>query len=142
METLPTNCSDDDIRSLVLEWWELIAAGQYQRALDMFAHDDSQGIVWTPQTLEEGIATGCTMTPPRGRPLSLRGHEDRDRILRLIEVDRAHLFGLDPEKYCGMVHFEELPLEPCIGDDVTARFAIMKVGPKEITLEFHDAHVM
>ena len=35
--------------------------------------------------------------------------------------------GLDPDKYCGMVHFEDLPVEPSVGA-LTARFAIMKVG--------------
>ena len=28
MRTLPSKCSDEDIRSLVVEWWELIAAGK------------------------------------------------------------------------------------------------------------------
>ena len=97
--------------------------------------------MWTPETLEEGITTGCTMSPPRGRPQTLRGHRDRERIIRGIDVNRVALFGLDPKKYCGMVHFEDLPLEPSIGA-LTARFAIMKVGKREITLEFHDAHVM
>lgn len=141
METLPSNCSDDDIRSLLLEWWELIAAGRYQEALDMWPHDDNHGIVWTPGTLEEGIATGCTMAPPRGRPQTLRGRPDRERIIRGIDVNRVAPFGLDPEKYCGMVHFEDLPLEPSVGA-LTARFAIKKVGEREITLEFLDAHVM
>ncbi|HTL30689.1 MAG TPA: hypothetical protein VL282_15765 [Tepidisphaeraceae bacterium] len=142
MQTLPSNCSDDDIRKIVVEWWELIVAGKYQQALEMFAHNDTGGIVWTPETLEEGIATGCCMSPPRGVPQSLLAQEDSAaRIKRDIEVDREHLFGLDPEKYVGMVHFEELPMEPFVGA-LTARFAIMKVGRDRITLEFHDAHVM
>ena len=138
MRTLPSNCSDDDIRALVVEWWELIAAGKYEQALEMFAHDDSGGIVWTPETLEEGIATGCCMSPPRGVPQSLRAEDGPSYE---IEVDRVHSFGLDPERYCGMVHFEPLPMEPYVGE-LTARFHIMKVGRDGITLEFHDAHVM
>jgi hypothetical protein len=141
VRTLPANCSDDDIRKLVVEWWELIAAGKYEQALEMFAHKDDGGIVWTPDTLEEGIATGCCMSPPRGRPQSLRKHKDADRIIKAMNVDREHLFGLDPKRYCGMVHYEYPPMKPYIGE-VTARLAIMKVGRGEITLEFHDFHVM
>jgi hypothetical protein len=141
MRTLPDTCSDDDIRELVLEWWELIAAGKYKQAFEMFAYHDVDDIVWNPKTLEEGIATGCCMSPPRGRPQSLRKHKDADRIIKAMNIDREHLFGLDPKKYCGMVHYEHLPMKPFVGD-LTARFAIMKVGQNEITLEFHDAHVM
>ncbi len=141
MRTLPTKCSDDEIRNLVIEWWELIAAGKYKEALEMFAHKDDGGIVWTPETLKEGIATGCSMEPPRAKPLSLRKQKDFDRIFKAMNVDREHLFGLDPKKYIGMVHFEYLPMKPYIGA-LTARFAILKVGRNQLTLEFHDAHVM
>src|SRR4051812_18103411 len=109
VRTLRAKCSDDDIRKLVIEWWELIAAGKYKQALEMFAHKDDGGIVWTPDTLEEGIATGCCMSPPRGRPQSLRKQKDADRIVKAMNVDREHLFGLDPKKYCGMVHYEHPP---------------------------------
>jgi hypothetical protein len=141
MRTLPSKCSDEDIRSLVVEWWELIAAGTYEEAFEMLAYHDVDGIVWTPQTLKEGIATGCCMSPPRGVPQSLHadGVEPCD-----IEVDREHLFGLDPQRYCGMVHFDPLPMDPSepFPGYLTARFHIMKVERDQITLEFLDAHVM
>lgn len=138
MRTLPSDCSDDAIRSLVVEWWELIAAGRYDQAFEMFACHDVDGIIWTPETLKEGIATGCCMSPPRGVPQSL--HAQGAPPYR-IEVDREHLYGLDPERYSGMVHFEPLPMEPYVGE-LTARFHIMKVGRDQLTLEFLDAHVM
>ena len=59
----------------------------------------------------------------------------------LINEGESNFFGLDPKKYIGMVHFEYLPMKPYIGE-LTARFAILKVGRNQLTLEFHDAHVM
>src|SRR4051812_32722829 len=98
----------------------------------MFAHADDIDIVWTPETLEEGIATGCCMSPPRGVPQSLLS-EGAPRYE--IAVERGRSYGLDPKRYCGRVHFEPLPMEPYVGD-LTARFAIIKVGGDKITLEF------
>ena len=47
--------SDDDIKALVVEWSELLAAGQFADALNMFpiARDPS---VVTPERLEKTIA--------------------------------------------------------------------------------------
>jgi hypothetical protein len=62
-------------------------------------------------------------------------------IRRHIQVDRANLYGLDPSRYLGMVHYDGVPLngEP---SDLTARFNIKKVKGGRLTLEFVDIHVM
>lgn len=44
MKRLPTSCTDDEIKVLVVEWNELLAAEKYQEALDMFAHCDVESM--------------------------------------------------------------------------------------------------
>jgi hypothetical protein len=75
------------------------------------------------------------ITPLLGRP-------DADDIIRnKIRVDRRNLYGLDPARYLGMVHYDDVPLN---GErsDLTARFHIRRVGADRLTLEFLDIHVM
>jgi hypothetical protein len=91
MRTLPFKCDSEQIRKLVIEWWELLAAGKYQEAFDMFAHDDWE-IPWSPEKLEEAIATyGFSSVP-------LKQHEStmtaRLRLKRLGE-DQLTLESVD-----------------------------------------------
>jgi hypothetical protein len=73
---------------------------------------------------------------------SLLRREDRDQIIaNSIEVDRDNLYGLNPELYLGMVHYNDVPLNGGLSD-LTARFHIKRIGDDELTLEFLDLHVM
>ena len=72
----------------------------------------------------------------------LLGRADADEIIRdKIDVDRVNLYGLDPARYLGMVHYDDVPLDG-FRSDLTARFHIRRVGPDRLTLEFLDIHVM
>ena len=79
--------------------------------------------------------------PPRRITSVLNRKDAREIIDAKIDVDRQHLFGLDPQSYVGMVHYNDVPLD---GErsDLTARFNIRKIGEQRITLEFLDIHVM
>ena len=145
MRTLPLMASDDQIKALVVEWNELLARGLFQDTLAMFPHSDEEA-TWTPELLEKTIAGYGTPEPyPDGRRYqvtTLSGHPDRDEIIqKRIDVDRENLYGLDPARYLGMVHYDDVPLN---GErsDLTARFHIMRVGSDRLTLEFLDIHVM
>ncbi|SCY18374.1 hypothetical protein SAMN05216233_1054 [Desulfoluna spongiiphila] len=73
---------------------------------------------------------------------SLIGRDDRDIISNdSIDVDRENLYGLDPDEYLGMVHFNDVPLSGYLSD-LTARFHIKRINDLQITLEFLDIHVM
>lgn len=62
-------------------------------------------------------------------------------VFRKAHVDRENLYGLDPQKYLGMVHYEYVPLSGFCSD-LTGRFHIKRVGEHHLTLEFVDIHVM
>ena len=67
---------------------------------------------------------------------------DKDEIIeKKIDVDRKHSFGLDPQNYLGMVHYDAVPLSG-YRSDLTARFRIRRIGADRLTLEFLDIHVM
>ena len=73
---------------------------------------------------------------------TLLSRPDRDEIIReKIDVDRKHLYGLNPEHYLGMVHYDDVPLSGK-RSDLTARFNIKRLGSDQLTLEFVDIHVM
>ncbi len=117
----------------------------YQQALDMFPVSKKEND-WTAEELEVWISNyGCpgpTLGEPMRRITSLMDRKDSQEIIqRCIDVDREHLFGLNPDLYLGMVHYNDVPLD---GErsDLTARFHILKVGAHELTLEFLDIHVM
>jgi len=50
MKTLPINASNDGIKKLVVEWSEMLAAGKFKEALDMFPNGDEE-MEWTPESL-------------------------------------------------------------------------------------------
>ena len=142
MRTLPLTCSDDEIRQLVVEWWELVAAGKFREALDLVPHNDSE-VTWTPKYLEVTIAThgaGPRNTDPRVEAGSIFAQPDPQAIIRAIQVDRDG-FDEDDPAYLGIVHFDDVPLKERLST-MTARFDIMRVGPDRLTLVFLDVHVM
>lgn len=111
----------------------------------MFEVSD-EGFALTSDQLETWIRNYGSPDPfPDGRTYeltSLLALDNSDQVIaNSIEVDRENLYGLDPEQYLGMVHYDDVPLngEP---SDLTARFYIKKVGGDELTLEFLDLHVM
>jgi hypothetical protein len=154
MRTLPLTATDREIRDLVVEWSELLAARRYRDALAILPHS-SEELDWTPETLDRVIANYGVLDPdqetlesmfadyrvPRFEITTLVGRADREEIIAKIDVDREHLFGLDPQRYLGMVHYEEVPLSG-FRSDLTARFHIKRVGIDRLTLEFRDIHVM
>ncbi len=155
LRTLPIDASDNDIKSLVVEWSELLAETCFADAPAMF-HTAEQRVPWTPETLEQVIAGYGVLDPDsdtiefmlqehetsRFEITTLLGRPDRDEIIReKIEVGREHLFGLDPERYLGMVHYNDVPLSGH-RSDLTARFHIKRIGADRLTLEFLDIHVM
>ena len=154
MRTLPLYASDQEIKALVCEWSELLAAKRYQDALDLFPHSDEE-LSWTPEILQQLIAgygaldydpeTLKSLLTRHNVPCfeitTLMGRPDRDEIIDKIDVDRENLYGLDPEHYLGMVHYEDVPLSG-FRSDLTAQFHIKRVGSDQLTLEFLDLHVM
>ena len=103
MKTIPVTASDGDIRNLVVEWSELMAARDFDAAYRMLAFDDSEWD-WTPELLANtirgyGIADLHKSDPTtlgymleewdtdELRMTTLNGREDRKQIiaeLRLI----------------------------------------------------------
>jgi hypothetical protein len=143
MRTLPLTCSDDDIRQLVVEWWELVAAGKFRDALEMLPHDDSQ-VTWTPEYLEQTIATYGAGKPYPGDPKweagSIHARPDPGAVIRGIDVDRDEVDENDPD-HLGIIHFDDVPLKQRVST-MTARFQIKRAGGDRLTLVFLDVHVM
>jgi hypothetical protein len=145
IRTLPVDASDDAIKALVVEWSELLAEGRFADALGMFSNAGDPDVA-TPDLLAKTIAGyGVPAPHPDGEVFAvttLRGRDDAGEIVRdKIRVDRENLYGLDPARYLGMVHYDDVPLN---GErsDLTARFHIQRVGEDRLTLEFFDVHVM
>lgn len=143
IRTLPVNASDDDIKQLVVEWSELLAQKRFADAIAMF---ECKGPQLTPEELELWIRNYGSADPyPDGRTYELTSllalENSADIIANSIDVDRENLYGLDPEQYLGMVHYDDVPLDGT-PSDLTARFHIKKAGDDKLTLEFLDIHVM
>ena len=148
MTTFNASCSDEEIRNAVIEWSECLAQGKYAAALGMFLQSsESFGFEWTPEHLEDWVSNyGCARKDYDSRKYrkvtSLFDQPDSDHFIRTsIEVDREHLFGLDPEQYVGMVHYNNVPLDGK-PSHLTARFHIKRMDKTTLTLEFLDVHVM
>ena len=157
MKTISLTASDDDIRTLVVEWSELMAARDFDAAYAMLAFDRSEWN-WTPELLANtirgyGIADLHESDPTtledileewesdELRMTTLNGREDRQQIVSSIEVDRENLRTLDPNHYIGWVHYYDIPLND-ERSDLTARFRIRKSGADQIGLELLDIHVL
>jgi len=143
MHTFSTSASDDEIKQAVVEWSELLAQKRFTDALDMFPPAEPE---MTAEELPKWIANYGSPDPyPDGRTFeltSLRALPQFETIVQgRIDVNRQDLFGLDPDHYAGMVHYDSVPLNGS-PSDLTARFQIKKVGGDRITLEFLDIHVM
>jgi hypothetical protein len=148
MITFAESATDDTIRQAVVAWSELLAEGKHGEALGMFLHtSEAFGFAWTPEFLQQLVANyGCYRpgvdSSEHRKVTSLFAQPDSGKyIVKAIEVDRENLYGLDPDGYVGMVHYNHVPLdgEP---SDLTARFHIKRVAPGRITLEFLDIGVM
>jgi hypothetical protein len=149
--TLPVSCTDQAIRQLVAEWSEFLAAEDYLGALAL-----CPGVpgAWDAKLLQKTVE-GYGVPDNESDTLSLmleEHHVERFVVATLIGnehfnpiksivVDREHLYGLDPSKYLGMVHFNDVPLNSG-PSDLTARFHILRHGPGKLILEFLDIHVM
>lgn len=151
LRTVPLSATNDDIRQLVVEWSEAIARGDFGGALAMFL---SAG-AWTPGSLRKTIEgygapdiDGPTLAGMLAewevnefRITSLFNIANAEEFIRTaIDVDRENLYGLDPEQYLGMVHYNDLPVSGYVSD-LTARFHIKRAGGDQLTLEFLDIHV-
>lgn len=148
---LPVSASDQQIRKLVVDWSEAISKGGFSEALDMFPSAEP----WTAELLQKTIqgygvpehdATLRDLLKRHGveefRITSLLAVDNHEQFIqRAIEVDRDNLYGLDPQDYLGMVHYNDVPLSGR-RSDLTARFHIKKLGVAALTLEFLDIHVM
>jgi len=148
MTTFPPDCSDDAIREAVVAWSQLLAQGKFAQALAMFEHtSESFGFEWTPERLEDWVSNyGCARADFDGgkyhKVTSLfEQSNSRQFIQKAIKVDRENRYGLDPARYVGVVHYDDVPLDGK-PSDLTARFQIKKVGADALTLEFLDIHVM
>ena len=147
--TWPVSASDDELRRAIVEWSELLARKQFAEALALFDRwDDKYAEDWTPELLEATIANyGCSEPDPEGRVFAvtslydLPGVDVAEFAARHVQVDRENLYGLDPARYLGMIHYEGVPLNGA-PSDLTARFNIKKVGSDRLALEFVDIHVM
>jgi hypothetical protein len=141
MKTFPADADDDEIRAAVAEWSELLAQQRYADALAMFEPAEP----FTPEELGLWIAGyGCPEPDPDFGTFavtSLQALPGADEIIQKSDEDRENLYGLDPQLYDGMVHYDDVPLNGS-PSDLTARFHIRKVGDEQITLEFLDIHVM
>lgn len=154
MKTLPIIATDSDIKELVVEWSELLAKKSYQAALDLLP-PSTAGRRWTAELLATSIAGyGVPDVDPETLHMlheeyevslfeftSLGDHQDRDQIIAGIDVDRENPYGLDSQKYLGMVHYPNVPLSGYMSD-LTARFHIKRIENHSLTLEFLDLHVM
>ncbi|MBT4866924.1 MAG: hypothetical protein HON53_17615 [Planctomycetaceae bacterium] len=154
MKTLPISATDDDIRSLVIEWSELMAAKRFDDAYSMLTFDNRER-EWTPQLLADTIrgygvpdidtVTKQMMLEDWGvnefEITTLEGREDREAIIDSIEIDREYLGPLDPDRYLGHVHYFDLPL--CNDrSDLTARFHILRIDNDKLALELLDIHML
>ena len=155
MRTLPIDATDTEIKQLVVEWSERLAEGKYEEALNLMLFSTEE-YPWTPELLKSAInGYGVPHSDEETTKLllaeyeaeefvvsSLANRDDKDNILdRKIQVDRESLYGLDPNQYLGMVHYEGVPLCGYLSD-LTAQFYLKKVGSHQLTLEFLNIHVM
>src|SRR4051812_40148243 len=73
VRTLPVEATDDAIKSLVVEWSELLAEKRFAEALAMFP-SVPRGGGWTPETLDKVIA-GYGVRDPDPATLAYMLHE-------------------------------------------------------------------
>jgi hypothetical protein len=148
-QTWRISASDDELRQAVVAWSELLAQQRFADALGMFElWDDKWAEQWTPELLESRVRNyGCSEPDSEGRVFAVTSLYDlanvkvAEYIAKNIEVDRDNLYGLEPSRYLGMIHYAGVPLNGT-PSDLTAQFNIKKVGDSRLTLEFVDIHVM
>lgn len=149
MKTLSIDSSDEEIKDLVIEWNELLAAEKYEEALSMFPSDKLE-VEWTPELLEQAVygygVVGYTREeikemfgPEDYKVTSIFDNKEKNKIINSIEVSRD--WNFKDENIIGMVHYDCVPLNGELSD-LTARFHIRKIYDNNVTLEFLDLHVM
>lgn len=145
MKTFPIHAIDEEIKVAVVEWSELLAQKRFAEALAMFSPAQGEQEI-TAEWLANWISNyGFDEPYSDGRKYEITSLMDlstkEEIISNTIDVDRENLYGLPPDEYVGMVHYDDVPLngEP---SDLTARFHIKKTRDDLITLEFLDIHVM
>ncbi|WPC39921.1 hypothetical protein [Clostridium sp. JS66] len=149
MKTLPIDASDEEIKNLVIEWNELLAAQKYEEALSMFLSDNLE-VEWTPNLLEQAIygygVVGYTheeikemFGPEDYKITSILDNKEKNKIINSIEVSRD--WDFKDKNIIGMLHYDCVPLNGELSD-LTARFYIRKIYENNMTLEFLDLHVM
>jgi hypothetical protein len=142
--TLLLTADDTAIKALVVEWSELLAQGRFADALALVP-SAGESCIQTPEVLERTIAGYGRPEPyPNGEVFAvtpLLDRPDAEEIIRdMIQVDREHLYGLDPERYLGVVHYNDVPLNGK-RSYLTARFGIRRVGANRLALDLENIYV-
>jgi hypothetical protein len=119
MRTLSIDANDEEIRNLVIEWNELLAAEKYEEALSMFLCDNLE-VEWTADLLEQAVygygVVGYTREeiketfgPEDYKITSIFDNKEKDKIINSIEVNRD--WNFEDENIIGMVHYDCIPLK-------------------------------
>lgn len=148
MKTLPINASKEEIKSLVIEWNELLSQEKYKEALDMFLIDESNE--WTPELLESAVFSyGCPgLTREEAekefgsadyKVTSILENPDREKIIDSIDISSD--FGWLGKEDIAVIHYDNVPLNGEMSD-LTARFFVRRINDDRLTLAFMDLHVM
>ena len=172
MKTLPIDAKEEEIRTLVIEWNELLAQEKYAEAIDFILYDNTQERdgkiwIWTPGNLEASVFTYGMPWFSKEEIEKQYGAGSADyKVSSLLQLPKDELWD---EIEISIQHFDEtvssekarmwgisgLDYENIIGEvlydgvplngersDLTALFWIKKVGERDITLVFRDLHVM
>ena len=158
MRTLPITAQKEDIVNLLFEWTELLAEEKYPEALAMFLIDNSEGIEWTAEILEQAVyGYGCIgftreeITEKFGssdyKITSVNESKFKDDIIDDIEIDYIDMnsdegtYGATDKNIIGIVHYNSVLLNEEMSD-LTAIFWMVKIDENNFTLKFNNLHVM
>ena len=171
MKTLPINASDEEIKTLIIEWNELLAQEKYEEAIDFILYENTKVVdgeiwIWTPEKLEAAVYTygmpwyskeeyeaeygeGAADLKVASLLHSPNSKELLDKIsfeinYYTVSAERAELWGIsntDYENIMGDVLYDGVPLNDW-NSDLTAIFYLKKIDENHMTLCFQDLHVM
>lgn len=169
MKTLSIHGGKEAVRSLVLEWNELLAQEKYEQALELMLYDNTQIVdeklwIWTPERLQAAVATygepwytveelKALYDEPDWEEFKVTSVQTGSNGYGEISVEYFEeplseemaetlgVLGLDYKTIVGDVEFDGVPLNG-EASDLTARFWIKQVGEDQITLVFRDMHVL
>jgi hypothetical protein len=139
---LRISSSDEEIRALVVEWSELLAAQRFPEALALV---DLSSVPWTPDFLEFWLSNYGSDSPSDERfaVTSILDLPDGADATSLITVGRdmdTSPRGLSRVRYLGWVDYD-LPLNGT-KSDLTVQFRIRRVWKHWMSLELCDIHVL